>query len=215
MSASFKLAAARLASRLPPASLIIGAFALFAFAAPATDQVTAAPPIDDPLRNALSGIDYVAEKGHLDNLLGEEAAQELIAIARNPDGDLDPGVRIRAYEALALYPEETLPALLEAVDEHTSPLIEGGVEIVLAKAAMNATARVARATTPAQAAIVLTQLGEVIGHPVLDMRASAARTLGRSGIDDARTILESRLTVETQPLVREAIRRALLDLGRF
>lgn len=185
---------------------VAGGFALKA-------SLVAAPAIDDPLREALSGIDFVADKEHFDDLLGVQAAADLIAIARDVDDELDAGLRIRAYRALALYPDDTHLALLEAVEEHTSALVTGGVEVIFAKAAMQSLAVATRTQGAPEQALALGQLGNALEHQILDVRAAAARSLGKTELAGARSLLEARLALEQEELVRESIRRALNRLG--
>ena len=190
----------------------IAAVALIVFGV-SPPELSSAPAIDGPLREALSGIDFVADKALFERLLGGEAASDLIEIARDVDGELDPGLRIRAYRALALYPQDTAGALLDAVDEHASALVTSGVEVIYAKAAMSSLATVSTVAPPATQALALAQFGSVLEHPLIDLRAAAARSLGKSGLDGGRPLLEARLLIEESELVRDAIRRALGLLG--
>lgn len=162
-----------------------------------------AAPIDDPLRDALSGIDYVAGKNVFDNLLGTGADSDLVAIARDVDGDADPGLRIRAYRALSLYSTPLVEtALTEAVNDHAAPSKTIGVEVVYAKAAMDSLAAVAGAGA-------VDTIAAVLDHPSRDLRVSAARALAKTAAPAAIAPLQSRLAIETDSLVSLALQRAL------
>lgn len=179
------------------------AFALLALA-PGDDQ--AAPIIDGPLRDALGGIDFVSGREVFDDLLGAEADADLVQIASDPAGDVDPGLRIHAYQALAHYPTDVSEnALRQAVAAHAAPNKAVGVETVYARTAMESLARVAGAAAVAD-------LAPILAHPSRDLRASAARALAATGAAEALDPLRARLAVETEPMVIVALERALGDL---
>lgn len=165
-----------------------------------------AAPIEEPLRDALSGIDYVAGKSVFDDLLGAGADADLVAIARDVDGDADPGLRVRAYRALSLYPTPLVEqALTEAVNEHADFANLVGIEVIYAKAAMDSLAAVAGGDAVSTIAVVL-------DHPSRDLRVSAARALARTADPSAIPPLQTRLQSETDPLVTLALQRALSAL---
>ena len=167
-----------------------------------------AATIGDPLRDALGGIDYVANKTVFDDLLGTEADADLVAIARDVDGGTDPGLRIRAYRALSLYSTDLVEsALTEAVLDHAADANTAGVEVVFAKSAMDSLAVVAGENA-------VSTLAGVLDHPTRDLRVSAARALARTGSSTAIQPLQTRLASETDPLVSLAIQRALSQLER-
>ena len=58
----------------------------------------------------------------------------------------------------------------------------------------------------------LEHFGRVLGHKAWDVRRLAADCLGRFGGDDAAKLLNDRLALELEPLVREAISRALISI---
>src|SRR5690606_10474145 len=95
----------RCAALLAPAALVAAARAGGPLEAPAGDRA---------LVEILSGIDYVPSRGTIDDVLGEAAPEDLIDIARGVEGGEDPGLRVRAYRALALYPSEETRAALRA-----------------------------------------------------------------------------------------------------
>jgi HEAT repeat protein len=59
------------------------------------------------------------------------------------------------------------------------------------------------------------RIGEILSHPGWDVRCVAADCLGRSGGRAAFETLASRLAVEREPIVREAIDRALATVSVF
>lgn len=187
------------------------AIALLAAALPGAGSAgdsdsSAALVIDTELRDALSGIDYVPDRSLLDGLLGADADSDLAAIGRDVDGEVDSGLRIRAYRALALYPSaSSQDALLDAVADHSSVLITQGVEVVYAKVAMDSLATVAGGGA-------VGQIGVVLDHPSRDLRAAAASALAKTGSVAAISPLRARRAIETEPLVIVAIERALAAL---
>ncbi|HKE13562.1 MAG TPA: HEAT repeat domain-containing protein [Kofleriaceae bacterium] len=157
---------------------------------------------DEPLSELLSGIEFVPDRSAFDGLMGDEAPDQLVAIAVGDDAELaDAGLRIRAYRALALYPsaenEETLRA---AVAEHGA--VARGVDTLYVRAAMDALARVA----PDDA---VDAIAPMLAHPSQDVRAGAARALGATGRAAAEPVLRARLAEETVEQVRVAIADAL------
>jgi hypothetical protein len=177
-------------------------------ALPADRAVPAAPndpQIEGPLRDALSGIDYIAGRSVFDDLLGTAANTDLVAIART-DGDIDPGLRVRAYRALALYPTElSRDELVAAVADHTTVDADDGIETVYGRAAMDALAQVAGASA-------VDDLSPVLEHPSADMRAAAAMAMAKTGAADAVIALRARLAGETDAMVLVALRRSLAAL---
>jgi HEAT repeat protein len=157
---------------------------------------------DKPLTEILSGIDYAPSRDALDDVMGDAASDQLVAIARGAEADLDDaGLRIRAYRALALYAApETETALRAAVAEHGA--VDRGVDTLYVRAAMDSLAVVA----PGRA---VPALAPMLAHPSQDVRAGAARALGATGSDDAISHLRARLQEEPVLQVRLAIADAL------
>ena len=177
-----------------------------------TGEATAGVEISDPIEEALSGIDFVPTRALLDDAFGPMAPASLEVIARNTNQTFDVGLRIRAYYGLSLYPLSSLSPLLEAVDQHGSNLIVSGPDLVLAKAAIGALATITPNVQPAQQALVIAQLGDVLNHPVLDLRAAAAAALGTTGLATAKPALTQRLQIESASQVIEAINLSLAQL---
>jgi hypothetical protein len=66
--------------------------------------IAPAAALDSAVLDLLGGVDFVPLKSAIDDTLGAGAADELIAIAGDEEGGTDPGLRLRAYRALAEYP---------------------------------------------------------------------------------------------------------------
>jgi hypothetical protein len=153
----------------------------------------------------LSGIDFVPSRPALDDAMGATAPEELIAIAVGSDPDLDdPGLRIRAYRALALYPSPaTEQALRAALVRHGTKVI--GVEVLYLRAAIDSLARVAGAGA-------VDAIGAMLGHPSRDVRADAARALGLTRSDRAACYLRP-IRGQDVTQVNVAIDEALREVG--
>jgi HEAT repeat protein len=160
------------------------------------------PPGDPTVVETLSGIDYVPTKSSLDDVFDGAAAADLITIASD---DSDPGVRLRAYRALALYPgAETAAALRDALDTYAAD--ESGIGTMLTRAAALSLARV-----DGEAAVP--DLDDLLQHPSRDVRATIAQALALTGSPDAVSTLRDRLPVEPVEQVRLAIAEALRELA--
>jgi HEAT repeat protein len=170
-------------------------FALSADGAPGS-------PAEEPVSELLSGIEFVPDRGALDDVMGDAAPALLIAIARGRNANLSgAGHRIRAYRALALYPSEEIASTLRtAVAEHGA--VARGVDTVYVRAAMDSLALVA----PDSA---VSALAPMLAHASQDVRAGAARALGATGSSGVVAVLRERLAVEPVLHVRLAIADAL------
>lgn len=141
-------------------------------------------------------------------VMGETAADELIAIAEDTSADSDPGLQISAYAALRHFeqsPEsETVRLALKAAVVQRQGESTGTPLLVL-RAAMLSLAEVGRATS-------VSDLLPLLSHPSRDIRAACAQALGITGSDAAITPLRDRLLDETVPQVKLAIDDALFEL---
>ena len=176
-----------------------------AIARAATTSAPAEPPPGDPaVVEALSGIDYVPTRGTLDGLFGIAAESALIDIARGTaDESADPGVRLRAYRALAAYPgASTESALRAAIADHAGG---GDLDTLYLRAALESLVQVAGPDA-------VDDLVPLLDHASRDVRASTARALGDTGSDAAVSPLRARLSVEEVGQVRLAIAEALRAL---
>lgn len=194
--------------RAPRSAVIVatGAIAAFAVARAASSPgAPAEPPPGDPrVVEILSGIDYVPTRSVLDAALGADAAGDLIAIARGTaEESSDPGVRIRAYRALSLYPGAATESELRAgILDHA-----GGAEVEMLYVRAAVDSLVALAGPDA-----VDDLVPLLDHASRDVRASAAVGLGGTGSEDAVPPLRARLSVEQVGQVRLAIAEALREL---
>jgi hypothetical protein len=218
MSAPRRPARPRPGSALAIGAALVSALGLGAWAARGAGGVPASPSsfvppaeLEHPVGQMLSGIDFVPDRGAFDGLLGSGAQAELLAIARGEKGAMnDPGLRIRAYRALALYPSsDTESALLDAVAQHGGAT--SGVDIVYLRAAMESLAQVA--SSGSLVSVAIATLAPMLDHPLRDVRADAARALGATGGADAVPVLRARLAEEELLQVRLAIAEALRRLG--
>lgn len=158
----------------------------------------------------LSGVDFVPSPGDFDAILGENALDDLIAIAK--DSSVDAGVRIRAYRALSHYPgvaaEEALAdaidkySVLEEEDGTTIALASTGVDTILLRSAMDSLAAIAGANA-------VDRIGDMLDHHSRDVRAAAARALAVTGSADALPYLFKRRDIEEVMQVRLAIEEAI------
>ena len=208
---------------LATAVCIAGAAVAFAFPDPAIPAPDADRAIDVPAQGdldppagdqtviqLLSGIDFVPTKGVLDAALGGSPEATLGAIARNGSPIGDPGVRIRAYRALALYQTTSAETdLAAAVGQHGG----GGdaMDNLYLRAAMDSLATVASAGGVCPQA-KLDDITPHLTHPSRDVRAAAARALSTCGSPAAIDILRARLMVEPEEQVKVAISKAIRDL---
>ncbi len=163
-----------------------------------------APPGDLAVVEALSGIDYVPTRGTLDGLMGAAAETSLIAIARGTAEEAnDPGVRLRAYRALAAYPSAATESTLRGgIAEHAGG---GDLDTVYLRAVVDSLVEVAGPNA-------VDDLIPLLDHASRDVRASTARALGDTGSEDAVSPLRARLSVEEVGQVRLAIAEALRAL---
>lgn len=186
-------------------AIAAGTLAALAIAHAASVAPAEAPPGDARVVELLSGVDYVPNRAALDDALGAAvAADDLVAIARGSAPEsADPGVRIRAYRALGLYPgSATEAALRAALAENAAG---AGVETLYLRAAAESLVKVAGAGA-------VDDIVPLLDHASRDVRATAAVALGRTGSDAAVPSLRARLSVEEVGQVRLAIAEALRAL---
>ncbi len=163
-----------------------------------------APPGDPAVVEMLTGIDYIPTRGTIDSALGADAVDQLIAIAGGDAAEsADPGVRIRAYRALALYPGAATEAELRAgILQHSAG---SGVDTLYLRAAVDSLVQIAGPDA-------VDDVVPLLDHASRDVRASAAMALGDTGSEDAVSPLRARLSVEQVGQVRLAIAEALREL---
>jgi HEAT repeat protein len=156
----------------------------------------------DELRDELGGVDYVPTREALDAVIGEAPALTLIALATADDGELDPGVRLRALRALEHYPgNDTELALTTSIESLAGA--NSGIDTLYLRAAL--------AVVAGEDAIEI--VAPSLGHANKDVRAAAATALGATGSADAKPWLYERLEVEDDAMVELAISAAIRALG--
>ena len=128
--------------------------------------------------------------------LGPAALGELLGLVRDPE--TPETQRTRAVAALAVVAHPEAAAQLEAL------LRDPSTPIPLRAAAVFALGR--RAGHSA-----LPALSPLLRDGSEQVRASAARALGRLGGSEARKVLEEQLALEEHPTVREALQQGLCD----
>ncbi len=143
------------------------------------------PPDEDLLTHAVSAL---GDAG------GVEAARALRPLTRNAPAP----VAVAAIEAIARIPE------IRHVDELIDGLSHPSPEVV--KAALGVLAEL---NDPRVAAHV----GACLDHEAWDVRRLAADLLGRLGGEANIELLRAKLHAEREPLVRDAVARALESLG--
>jgi hypothetical protein len=159
----------------------------------------AAAGVDD----LLGGVDYVPGKPELDEALGDPPEDELIDLAISTDAD--PGVRIRAYRALAHYPTDpTRLVLMDAVAAHAGAT--SGVEVLYLRAALHSLAAVSGEDA-------VDEIAARLDSESRDVRADAALALGETGSATADPPLRARREIEVVDQVKWAIDEALATLA--
>jgi HEAT repeat protein len=162
----------------------------------------------DEVVELLSATANSPSKSRIDQVMGPTAVADLIEIADDTSAEADPGLRIRAYNALrhfAQTPEsETVRlALQSAVALRTSET--SGTQLLYLRAAMLSMAEVGMETS-------VPDLLGLLAHPSRDIRAACAQALGITGSDDAILPLRDRALIETELQVQVAIADALFEL---
>lgn len=129
--------------------------------------------------------------------LGDGVAAELIAIAQ--DSSATRTHRAKALHALGYFPSaDSRLVLTTALDGGDSKLQRRAVH--------------ALANGWGQAAVA--DVTPALSSSDVQLRAAAAKALGRVGGPDARAALQQRLPSETEPMVREIIEAALPTSGQ-
>jgi hypothetical protein len=163
-----------------------------------------APPPGGPLVEALGGIDFVPERERLEAQL-DNPLEKLIQVTRPSEQTIDPGVRLRALQALASYPSgQTERVLGEAIAAHDEA--RDGVELLYLRAAISSYARIAGA----RAVAAITPL---LDHASRDVRADAAHALALTRAPVAIPGLRQRRRVERTPQVISALDAAIRTIN--
>ena len=156
------------------------------------------------LVDALSGIDFVAQRPVLDLLLGATPGEALAAIAATET--VDPGIRLRALRAIALYPSpESRAALTVEIAAHGAAT--RGTELLHLRPAVDALGVIGQ---PEDVAAIVPMLDKEESR---DVRATAAYALRDIGSSAASGPLRARLGKEHAEQVKFAISDALRVLA--
>lgn len=156
----------------------------------------------------LSGTATAPTKGRIDFIMGDTAVADLIEIAEDTSADADPGLRIRAYNALRHFAqtpdsETARLALQSAVAERRS--VSDGVQLLYLRAAMLSMAEVGMDQS-------VPDLLGLLSHSSRDIRAACAQALGITGSALAIEPLRNRALIEPELQVQIAIADALFEL---
>jgi hypothetical protein len=204
-------------------AIVVAACATVAVVAGATGPIHLPVDVPPDQVHALSGIDdpISGERGNQliesslcpeipGGCIGNEPVDTLIQLARDPDGD--PGVRIRAYRALGLYPTANTALSLDLGSMGAAP---AGTDQLYLRAVIEALGEIGGPTD-------VTKITPFLDFEASrDIRAAAADALRTIGCqcDAARNPLHARLQnkqdgtpIETSQQVVLAIQRALRDL---
>lgn len=129
--------------------------------------------------------------------LGETAAPEALALLRRQVRDGAPVVAVAAIEAVArISSPDRVDALLEGIWHDDVEVVKAALQRLSAE----------------KDARVRSHLIACIDHDAWDVRRLAADLLGGRGGEGVTARLRTRLTREAEPLVREAIQRALIEI---
>ena len=166
----------------------------------ASNPVPAASSLPPPQLAALSGIDIVPQTTQIEAAFGPQPFDDLLQLAR--DDNEDPGVRLRAYRALALYPGDAARAALRAdIIKLGAP--GDGFHTLLLRAMIQSLGLVGQSPD-------LPTLAPYLNFEASrDIRAATADALRAIGDPAASAPLRARLDVETSPQVCLAISEAL------
>jgi HEAT repeat protein len=190
-------------SRIPAIALVAAVAAAGGARADLPATPTSAPSA--AVIDALTGIDFVAQRSSLDVLLGPDPVSELDSIATSTP-DVDPGVRLRAVRALSLYPSvEARTALTDEIAAYATAV--SGVDLLQLRTAVEALGVIGQ---PEDVATIVPLLNKEESR---DVRAAAATALRDIGSSTAIMPLRARLAKETVPQVTFAISDALRVLS--
>lgn len=164
-------------------------------ATPSPALAPAGAGLDAKLRTAFGGFEHVPDRAELQALAPEpELAAALWSLWQDPTARL--AVRTNALVCLRFFP---------------SPQVQARFEQLLQDPATSAVVRrpLAKAYGYAFAAAALPLLSQLLDHPELHTRDSAARAIAAISDAKVRPLLEKRLAVETEASVRQTLQRLL------
>jgi HEAT repeat protein len=132
--------------------------------------------------------------------LGQTGDIQALAVLTESARSSEPSVAVAAVESLMILGGEgALGALIEAVSHPHAEVVKGVLPAL-------AESRDPRA---------LAHLGACLDHEAWDVRRLSADLLGQVGAESSVPLLRARLSLESSPLVREAIHRALEGFGAW
>lgn len=180
------------------AALAVALAALAPVRAPAETDLELRAQVEAILR----AIESAPARPALDGIAGLESAAVLREIAADLQAPAE--ARVQAYAALHAYPGDAQETFLrEAI------LVLGKSTAGLNTLYLRAAARSFGAIGGVAAVAVL---GDLLDHPVKDVRADAATALALTGAPEALPILRAHLLREEDPLVRLALTDAVRAL---
>ena len=167
-----------------------------------------APPGDPEVVELLGGMNYVPDQRSIDEVFPVAAVDELVAIAEDDSQGSDPGLRMRAFRALAQYDgsadEGVASSALRRAISTFGPL-DRGTELLFLRASM-----LSLAILDGPSAVP--DLVGLLAHPSRDIRAACAQALGITGSPAAILPLRNQDLNETVEQVEIAIDDALFVL---
>jgi len=129
--------------------------------------------------------------------LGESDNPRALQVLRPVARGGAPIVAVAAVEAIAqINDSRRVDALIDSLSHSDVEVVKASLQMLARETDLRASAH----------------LGACLDHEAWDVRRLAADLLGRIGGDVANGLLRAKLAIETEPLVREALLRALGDL---
>ncbi len=129
--------------------------------------------------------------------LGESDDTRALPVLRPVARSGSPIVAVAAVEAIAqIHDSRRIDALIDSLAHNDVEVVKASLQMLARESDLRASAH----------------LGACLDHEAWDVRRLAADLLGRIGGDVASGLLRTKLAIETEPLVREALLRALGDV---
>ncbi len=126
--------------------------------------------------------------------LGESDHSKALAVLRPVARSGVPVVAVAAVEAIArLSDSRRVDALIDSLSHLDAEVVKASLQMLAGESDLRTNAH----------------LGACLDHEAWDVRRLAADLLGRVGGDSVAALLRAKLVIETEPLVRDAILRAL------
>jgi HEAT repeat protein len=129
--------------------------------------------------------------------LGESDNPRALAVLRPVARSGAPIVAVAAVEAIArVHDARRIDALIDSLAHFDVEVVKSSLQMLANESDLRASAH----------------LGACLDHEAWDVRRLAADLLGKIGGEVAHGLLRTKLSIETEPLVREALLRALGDV---